>query len=209
MFYLTYFLFLFQSFGDGPHYVELNLKLPEQVITENLPISPTPKIVLQMASVEQMPHSVHLFLEQVYHKLWDDCAIVINAFHILQIGPHSLVDVKDRMKPFVDMKLDKVAFQEYNETFPHEKYTLGYAGRPGGPDFYINKVNNTKNHGPGGQEHHALDEEADPCFAKVVSGFDVIDFISTMKTRGAQNILAYEVTIVTMKLLDDYRVDES
>ena len=62
--------------------------------------------------------------------------------------------------------MDKVAFQEYSPEYPHVQWTVGLAGRPGGPDFYISKVDNSANHGPGGQSHHDLHEEADPCFGK-------------------------------------------
>lgn len=48
------------------------------------------------------------------------------------------------------------------------------AGRPGGPDFYISTIDNTKNHGPGSQNKDAkLLDEADNCFAMLISGFDV------------------------------------
>jgi hypothetical protein len=40
--------------------------------------------------------------------------------------------------------------------------------RPGGPDFYVSIMDNTLNHGPGGQGQYGLAAEADPCFAKVV-----------------------------------------
>lgn len=35
--------------------------------------------------------------------------------------------------------------------------------------------NNTIGHGPGGQKNHELAEYADPCFAKVVDGFDALE----------------------------------
>ena len=35
------------------------------------------------------------------------------------------------MKKFTDMRLDKLSYQEYHEKYPHEKYTVGFAGRPG------------------------------------------------------------------------------
>jgi len=182
-----------ERFGEGPHYIQFNLKLPKEIVSEQFPeISP---IVIKMASVEKMPHSVHLFLEQIEHKLWNGCAIVVNAGHILQISPFSMQSTGDSLKKFKDLQLDKLAFQEYNSTYPHNQYTLGFAGRPAGPDFYINKISNVFNHGPGGQEHHALDEEADPCFAKIVYGIEIIDLITTLKTRGAQNILRQEVVI--------------
>jgi len=63
--------------------------------------------------------------------------------------------------------LEKLAFPDYSDEFPHQPWTLGFTGRPGGPDWYINKVDNSKGHGPGGQKQHALDEQGDSCFAIV------------------------------------------
>lgn len=75
-----------------------------------------------------------------------------------------------RMKRYADLGLDKLAFPDYSHGFPHETWTLGYTGRPGGPDWYINKVDNTKGHGPGGQHQHALEEQGDSCFGRVEAG---------------------------------------
>ena len=44
-----------------------------------------------------------------------------------------------------------LAFQEYHDDYPHHPLTLGYAGRPGGPAFYINLIDNRQNHGPASQ----------------------------------------------------------
>lgn len=130
-----------------------------------------------------MPHSVHLFLEQVSHKLWDNAYFYLNGPHVMQGGPQAhqsqventgLDERTLAMRPFVDLQLDHLAFPEYSDEFPHVPWTVGFAGRPGGPDFYINKVDNTASHGPGGQYQHDLDEYADPCFAKVVDGFDTL-----------------------------------
>ena len=49
-----------------------------------------------------------------------------------------------------------LAFQEYSAEYPHRPFTVGIAGRPGGPDFYINLLDNVKNHGPGGIRTHNL-----------------------------------------------------
>lgn len=37
------------------------------------------------------------------------------------------------------------------------------------------QLDNEDSHGPYGQDHHALDEFADSCFGKVVTGFDVLN----------------------------------
>ncbi len=89
-------------------------------------------------------------------------AFVLNAKHVLQACPNPSLeslefggnsqDPNNRQKePYEDMKragLDTVSFQEYSTMFPHEKYTLGFAGRPhSGPEFYINLMDNSLDHG--------------------------------------------------------------
>jgi cyclophilin family peptidyl-prolyl cis-trans isomerase len=157
-----------------------------------------------------MPVTINMFLKQVHHKLWNGCAFVINAMHIFQAGPHKYENERyvpnhpDLLGNFKEAKLDKIPFQEYSEQYPHEQYTLGLAGRPGGPDFYINKVNNTKNHGPGGQRIHDLHEEADPCFGKVVKGIDLLDEINKIPIDyTAGNLLKYHVLIVDAKMITE------
>jgi hypothetical protein len=136
---------------------------------------------VELAPLETLPHAVHLFLEQVAHNLWAGCYFYLNGPHVLQAGPQSFEDEDtpipkgessryNAVKPFSDLGLETLAFPEYSKTFPHQTWTLGFTGRPGGPDFYINKVDNSKAHGPGGQIHHVLHEEGDSCFAKIVSG---------------------------------------
>ena len=49
---------------------------------------------------------------------------------------------------------------------------MGFAGRPGGPSFYISTIDNTENHGPGSQ---GSDMEADSCFGLVVQGRGVVE----------------------------------
>ena len=60
-----------------------------------------------------------------------------------------------------------LAFQEYSPQFPHVQYTLGYAGRPGGPEFYVSTVDNSRNHGPGSQGSRT---EADGCWGRLAGG---------------------------------------
>lgn len=141
-----------------------------------------------------MPHAVHLFLEQVSHGLWDNAWFYINGPHVLQAGPQAdeaalakaIAAGEDErslaLRPFRELQLDTLSFPEYSEDFPHVPMTLGFTGRPGGPDFYINKVDNTIAHGPGGQFHHELAEYADSCFAKVVSGFDSLKAMTETPT---------------------------
>jgi len=146
-------------YGPGPTYrVAIRLLFPRSM-------GGTPAtVVVETAPIDVMPHAVHVFLDAAVTKRlrpdekWS-AAFHRNAGHVLQ----AFVRAPD---------LQGLAFQEYDARFPHRKYTLGFAGRPGGPEFYISTVDNTRNHGPGSQGSKT---EADSCFAKIVDGFDVVE----------------------------------
>jgi cyclophilin family peptidyl-prolyl cis-trans isomerase len=91
---------------------------------------------------QQMPYTVNQFLSQVSLGLLNGCSFHRNAGHVVQGGPVSnhLNPGTNPNKGFKDAGLESVIFQEYSADFPHKKYTLGYAGRPGGPDFYVSTV---------------------------------------------------------------------
>eukprot|EP00978_Attheya_sp_CCMP212_P020447 scaffold58530_cov49-Attheya_sp.AAC.2 len=166
------------KFGPGPHRVDMNVKIPVTRYGE-IAHYETETIQLEMAPLHLMPHSVHLFLEQVAHGLWNGVTFLYNGDHVLQAAPReagwvpSDEDNVDTASPFEQAKLTRVSFPEYNAAYPHEAYTLGFAGRPGGPDFYINKRDNVEAHGPYGQLEFDT-KEADPCFGRVVNGFDAL-----------------------------------
>ena len=160
--------------------------------------------VAEMAPLDLMPHSVHLFLEMVGHGLLDGTSFHRNAHHVVQAGPTPYYKSKGQnlRSAFVQNRLTSVSFQEYHPEFPHEKYTIGFAGRPGGPDWYVSTVDNTRNHGPGGQSSYALPGEADPCFAKVISGFDTVDRVHGMPIQpGWYNAMEKNVGIAKARIL--------
>jgi hypothetical protein len=172
-------------YGPGPHYVEISIVLP----TESNDHVRT--FLLEMAPLASMPHSVNLFLEQVSHNLWNNAYFYLNGPHVLQGGPQAEhgweeatgIDARElALRPFREVALAHLAFPEYSNDFPHVPWSVGFTGRPGGPDFYINKMDNTIVHGPGGQLQHDLDEFGDPCFAKVVDGFDTLHAIFRLST---------------------------
>lgn len=154
-------------------------------------------ITLEMAH-DEMPYTSLFFLRQVEAQLWDDQKIIRNAGHVIQADPRG----PPGRKRFKELGLSSVAFQEYNEKFPHVKYTIGLAGRLGGPDWYISIIDNTRNHGPGGQGNYNLAAEADPAFGKVTSGFDVIEKIKKLPIKeGGFNALVKNVDIVSMTIV--------
>jgi hypothetical protein len=194
--------FSFPRFGSGPHLVQIEIEYPEyaeDVAAEHWPRK-RGSLRLEMASLDLMPVSVNLFLQQVHHGLLDNGNFLVNLPHILQVES---VDVRR----FQELKLDVVPFQEYHKDYPHEKFTLGFSGRPGGPHFYINKENNTDNHGPGGQTHHDLHEEADPCFAKVVEGYEILEYVYRIPPTPPGGVLMRPVTIINAKLISSREIN--
>eukprot|EP00551_Chaetoceros_affinis_P008877 CAMPEP_0203667316 /NCGR_PEP_ID=MMETSP0090-20130426/4172_1 /ASSEMBLY_ACC=CAM_ASM_001088 /TAXON_ID=426623 /ORGANISM="Chaetoceros affinis, Strain CCMP159" /LENGTH=365 /DNA_ID=CAMNT_0050531437 /DNA_START=120 /DNA_END=1217 /DNA_ORIENTATION=- len=191
-----------EKFGEGPHRLEFKLDFPPDEVPEGT----ADTFVIEMAPIDLMPHTVHFFLEQASRGLLDGCSFHRNAGHVVQGGPvsnHLNPGVNVR-KPFADADLMSVSFQEYHADFPHVKYTLGYAGRPGGPDFYVSTRDNTRNHGPGGQTSYALASEADPCFAKVVKGFDAVDRMQKMSVQpGGYKRMTHYIAIKSVKILNE------
>ena len=207
-------------FGPGPHHVEIELEYPKAPGNDPKADPSTWQrirrtLTLEMAPLDQMPHTVNLFLQQVHHELWDGSRIHYNPRHIFQIGPsyHEENELYPHYDNFYKMGLDKVSFQEYSKEYPHAQWTVGMAGRPAGPDFYINKIDNTHNHGPGGQPNEDdMHNEADPCFAKIINDghlilqdIDLIPYKSIDKSDGSHgqrsDELMYPVTVISAKIL--------
>jgi len=162
-------------------YVELELVFPEDahhVASEarhaNMKGGGGPtKLVIELAPDHVMPHSVFTFLEMTSFGLLDGCSFILNALHVLKAAPlpydGSLAATK--AKAFAEHGLESVAFKEYNEAYPHEQYTVGFAA-DGSPSFYINTQDNTDIH------------IGDPCFGKIVSGLDTVQRLEASPTRN-------------------------
>ena len=184
-----------ERFGEGPHVVEFSVLFSD--MSEGTMPS---KFAVEMAPLDLMPHSVLLFLEMVEKRLWDETAFVHHVDHIISASPTVYHSGTSKREEFQKAGLGQVAFQEYSEKFPHKPYTLGFSGRPGGPDFYISTIDNTHMHGPGGQLNTDLIEEADPCFAKVIRGFDVVDKIYQKEVEAPLDV--HVVGIVSARLVE-------
>lgn len=142
---------------------------------------------MEMAPLELMPHSNHMFLEMVRMKLWDN-TVFWHHDEVEHIIAAALFNYKTGEPKFHHLKalgFDGLHFAEYSPKFPHDKYTIGFSGK--GPNIYINLQDNNDVHGPGGsQGHHDLPSEADPCFARIVEGIDVIDEMYKLSMKDAE-----------------------
>lgn len=144
-------------------------------------------IVLEMAPLDLMPHSVHFFLELLSHKMFDNTVFWHHADvpHLVAASPIQYDTGVSRKDELERKRLAGVSFLEHSKSYPHEKYTVGFSKL--GPEFYINAMDNSVTHGPGGQAHYELDDEADPCFAKVVEGRDVVDTMHSLSLAESHN----------------------
>jgi cyclophilin family peptidyl-prolyl cis-trans isomerase len=189
-------------FGERePYRARITVQFPDATATAEPELG---DITVELAPSSLMPTAVLYWLSQVQAGLWDGCAFIRNAHHVLQASAQSM-DRKDLHRRFKTLPWqgEGVPFQEYSPSFPHQKYTLGLAGRPGGPDFYISTVDNTANHGPGGQGSYDLPSEADSCFAKVISGFDIVDRMhKAPHERDSFEGLIHFIGIKQIKILD-------
>lgn len=160
-----------RRFGQGPYYVEFE-------ITMN---GGKKYFTVETAPNSMMPHTVYYFMDLIDRKLWDNTLFVHEWDHIVQAVPVSHgINFRDDM--------GELAFPEYANDFEHGEYTLGMSGRPGGPEFYINVQDNSDYHGPGGQPHSTILNDADPCFAKVVSGRAIIDEMTMISAETVHGV---------------------
>mmetsp|Transcript_22506 Transcript_22506/g.27750 ORF Transcript_22506/g.27750 Transcript_22506/m.27750 type:complete len:341 (-) Transcript_22506:332-1354(-) len=169
-----------------PYRVRVSLQF-QPTISDYDVNGPDGSFVIEMAPAALVPHSVFTFLEVA--RLWKGGAFHRVAGHVLQVM------VKNR-------GIDHLAFQEYSARYPHKKGTVGYAGRPSGPAWYVSIQDNSRNHGPGSQQQ-ANPHEADSCFGTVVEGFQevVLDRIRKMPGKEFINDPKKHVIIKKMTIM--------
>lgn len=139
----------------------MKLKFPQVMIDLNDKLNATAgyaTIVIELAPFEILPHAVYTFLEII--RTYKRGEFHRNAGHVLQAQVSA------------DFQ-GGVVYMEYDRRYPHQKHTLGYAGRGGGNAIYINTINNTMNHGPG-TDRGGKDPESDTNFGKIISGEEVV-----------------------------------
>jgi len=164
-----------KKYGGGDIRIKMDLVFPTTTLEDGTVLEDTGphSIVMEMASLDLMPHSVYTFLEMISEGLLDGCSFIINAMHVLKAAPlpYDGSPASIKAKQFSESGLESVAFKEYSPEFPHKKYTIGFAA-DGSPSFFINSEDNSDIH------------VGDPCFAKIVSGFDTVRRLDELPTRN-------------------------
>jgi cyclophilin family peptidyl-prolyl cis-trans isomerase len=157
---------IIEKYGNKVHLVEMELTFPGSNGGPNF-------FTIEMASIDLMPHSVHTFLDMVSERLLNGCSFILNALNVVKAAPlpYDGTSAAEKAKAFLEKGLESVVFKEYSEDFPHKKYTVGFAA-DGSPSFYINTADNSEIH------------VGDPCFGRVISGFDTIQRLAANPTRN-------------------------
>jgi cyclophilin family peptidyl-prolyl cis-trans isomerase len=166
-------------FGKGPHFVRITVEMP--VIDKNARGSDegfgleSRSFVVQLAPLDVMSHSVYFFLEMVQLRMWDNTFFYHHEKieHVLSALPMNYQTGTLTFHDLAFLGRQSLSFPEFSMEYQHEKYTIGFANM--GPSFYLNTRDNLEVHGPGGQGHHLLPLDADPCFGRVVEGASVVD----------------------------------
>lgn len=206
---------LAEQFGAGPHYVQLQLDMPDAngQGTSTLPHADA-FLTIELAT-EQMPTSVLYFLRQVDSSLWDGRYFHYNDPHFLltdltmasdsikfsesvSFARKILLSQRGDLERMTNLGLAHLPYGEYSKTIPHNSYTVGFRAGDGmkdrpGPAFFINKVDNTKDHA--GQ----------PCFGRVIIGQHVVDKLGLMIGPNDPNYVDPPVRIVSASILRDLR----
>ena len=152
-----------EKYGEGPHKVKMTVDhLNEKGRRQ------TTSFTVELAASEWMPHAILFFLDTVQNKLWDHTVFMHHedTEHVIVAAPIDYNTQRIKHLQLNQLGWLGLGFPEYREDYPHVQYTLGFSGQ--GPTIYINTKDNTKSHGPGGQGHHLLETDAEPCFGRVI-----------------------------------------
>ena len=193
-----------EKYGPGPHYVQFTIQPHNKTMTE--------QFVVELAPLDLVPHSVETFLDMATNGLWDNTVFYHHRSqnHVVAAAPVNYGTFDTKHYHFTARGYNGVSYPEYSPAYPHEEYTIGFSGK--GPNFYINTMNNRKHHGPGGQGHHGLPTDADPCFGKIVEGTSVLPSLmpGTHRNNGGADPVSWHdfdlTQIVRLELLKGYSI---
>lgn len=168
-----------EKYGPGPHQVKMTVDLLNEYGRRQ-----SKSLTIELAPLEWMPHSILFFLDLVENKLWDHTVFLHHEDmeHVIVAAPIDYTTQTIKNMQLNQLGWIQLGFPEYKTDYPHAKYTLGFSGQ--GPTFFINTKENTISHGPGGQGHHLLESDADPCFAKVIPSDEAV--VDEMVRLGAK-----------------------
>mmetsp|Transcript_46582 Transcript_46582/g.97886 ORF Transcript_46582/g.97886 Transcript_46582/m.97886 type:complete len:581 (+) Transcript_46582:163-1905(+) len=187
-----------ERYGPGPYHVKFTLEFHTAPTTET--------ILLALAPLDMMPHTIHTFLQIIEKNIYIGGTFILMREHILVGGPVDSHDLnsnralEERMVNEGYFPEGALLYTEYTPEYPHVENTLGFNVH-GGPIFYFNLKDNTEPHGARYSEEEG-ENEGDPCFAKIVEGVEVIQRMKDMPRAeggGLQDpVYIVKAEVVTM-----------
>ena len=192
---LTFYVII--RYGKGPFVITFTLKFPE---TMGPSVEPN-VFEVELAPLSEMPHTVFTLLDLIDLQLFDGTSFVSADNALIEGGspnhaptPKS-VKLHERYAKF-GYNRSPLGFNEYSSEFPHKEFTIGFTGSPiAGPTLAINMMDNSDVRGP---DKHG--RNGDPCFGKVISGFDTLQRIQNAPKAADGHRLAMNVEIETVRL---------
>jgi cyclophilin family peptidyl-prolyl cis-trans isomerase len=159
------------------------------------------KVLVELASLVEMPYTIFTFLDLVDLQAFDGTAIVgANNTQIEGGDPRHApnhahaVKLQQRYNKFGYNDRGPLAFIEHSPNYNHEKFTIGFQGSPRpGPALAINMADN------------ADQRSGEPCFGKVVKGFDTLVRIQTAPKNEDGYRLQNKVVIEKVRLVRDQK----
>ena len=200
-----------EKYGEGPHHVELQVQLPTSSTVETIKI--------ELAPLDMMPHSIHVFLEQISSGMWDDGVFDLHAGHVLMAHNKKLPETFNDKK-----EIPTMIIPEFNADYPHDRYTIAFPsplsasnqGTSSRRDFYINLQDNNIHHSPrvesfsssGGDSTTTSTVErfveGESCFGKIVDEASrrVVDRMDALSVDdGKMGSLTESVIIKTARVV--------
>ena len=173
-------------YGNGPFFIEFVLQFPDDEETASFQI--------ELAPLSDMPHTVFVFMELLTFHLFDGTTILGADGRFVEGGnPTNTIDsaqavrLSERYAKFGYQP--PLAFGEYSPNHPHKEFTIGFVDD--GPTFAINMIDNSRLRGP--------EERNDPCFGKVVSGFETLTRLQNASKEDNGYELVHPVEIVRVQ----------
>ena len=156
---------------------------------------------VELAPLSEMPHTVFTFLDLVHLRLFDGTSFAAADNSRIEGGspnhaptPHA-VKLHERYAKF-GYNRSPLGFYEYSPSFPHEAFTIGFTGSPvPGPTLAINLMDNSASRGP---DDHG--KRGEPCFGKIISGFDTLQRIQSAPRAADGYRLALNIEITSVRL---------
>lgn len=150
----------FEKYGHGPHSIELILRQNESQDKQ------VESIIIDLESIDVMPHTIHLFLEQIYHDLWKGANLRNTGIDI-----HTDLQADEKLDEFESLGLSSLHFLEKNEMLQSRTESDG---------IFLCYLNN----GPNLQLIKNFEKTTGPCFGKLSSGESLQSLFSATPTSS-------------------------